>query len=233
MGLFMTKKKLTNKKIFWGSLASLFILGSIFIVTNKNQQANIGEKTSSNMISLTTTPPPLAYNPHISTYPTPIINPDWKSYTSKIVGYSFAAPSQWRAEIFDDASVFSFHAQKGDISQDDPNGAFFDISFPISTQGTQGLVGLENSSNWAMSAEYITNNYITIEGRKTLIVKSRSTTNPPGNLRSGWCSQCSTKYVYINLGNGKILKISGYWGPNRSDFEPVFDKIVSSIHFIR
>lgn len=229
----------------------IFIFFLVILFQNNQKKSFL---TVSKIPQISPTAVPLAYNSEISIFPTPTIDTiisTWKTYTNTIVGYTIKAPPEWKAEINNDQTLlnhqdyvsnFGFNANtnNSEFGPDDPNSANIDIPFPfnikvphkdIGSTYEKGLKGLENSSNWSFSAEYITNNYTEIEGRRTLIVKSKSTINPPPNLRASYCSQCSTKYVYIDLGNGKILTIEAYWGPNRVDFEPLFDKFIATLHF--
>jgi len=171
----------------------------------------------------------------------------WKTYNNSKIGYSFKAPTTWNVNINNDDSSLSHQDAVGNVSiglvNAEPGMVYssptIEILFPISIAGPHtdlgkqyenGLKGLENSSNWG-SSSVDSSKYITIDGKKAFVVRSSTLGKPKPTQSYDWCGNCITKYVDIDLGNGKILHIEGLFTEKDKEFEDSFDSFYSTIKF--
>lgn len=172
---------------------------------------------------------------------------DWKTYTSKKVGYSIKVPPGWEMEQQEDDSLLSNqdYVMNMTFYPDGIKGIptrLIGISFPISIRGPhkdlgrqfeQGLDKLgsvkEEPAEWYSEQKSY---FIKVDGYKALVKLTTFKNEAPSNFRGGWC-ECTYKHVYIDLANSNVLDIEGYWANNYTNFEEVFDKIISTIQFLK
>lgn len=172
---------------------------------------------------------------------------EWKTYSNKKVGYSIKVPPGWEMEQQEDDSLLSNQDYVTNMTfyPDGIKGIptrLIGISFPISISGPhkdlgkkfeQGLDKLgsvtEEPAEWYSEQKSYS---LKVDGYKALAKLTVLKNEAPPNFRGEWC-ECTYKHVYIDLANGKVLDIEGYWTNNFTNFEEVFDKIISTIQFLR
>lgn len=173
----------------------------------------------------------------------------WKLYQSVKVGYSIKAPPSWKVTPNEDDSLLSDQDYLTNMTlmpESEGEGIIGNsvtIAFPISIQGPHkelgkqfenGLEGLalpskDEPSSWFTKQE---SSYTQVDGHRALIKVKVYKSTPPAGFAGGWCD-CTHKHVYIDLGNGKILDILGYWQNSNKGFEGIFDLMISTLKFTK
>lgn len=171
----------------------------------------------------------------------------WQLVTSQKGGYSLRIPKTWKVDKTENDSLLAgqdyavnmtLSSEKGGEGQAQFINAIT-VPFPfvinakhqdMGKKFEQGLAGLymQNESNVMIKSS--TSEYATIGGYKALVQKvvnldnEADLTESPGE----YCLGCTTKTVYIDLGNGKIVEFAGSWEKGFPEFEATFDQIMQT-----
>ncbi len=166
-------------------------------------------------------------------------------------GYTLKIPSTWKVTTKneDDSLLrgqdyvvnLTLSSEKGE-----PDGQMqfvnaITIPFPYTIKGPHydmgkkfenGLEGLVVNNPNPVNAKSITSKYLTVNTMKALTVTTVMV-DKNSDLSEGFAGEylfgSTTKVVYIDMGNGKILEISGTWTQDYPQFETVFDQIIQTL----
>ena len=204
----------------------LAAVGGTLIYTN---YSNNRSKTVPNPV-VTQTPQP---TPSPSdARPTPIgagETANWKTYTDQTFKYEFKYPATWGltpsdAKVNLSNYIVSFY----------PDGFTGVPSRGIDIRLATGGASLDDLSKTPSDqAAWFSSDKSTfgqIGPYKSLTKLQIYKPNPPSGFIGEWCN-CIHKNVYIDLNNGKVLNINGYWSNQDNQFGNIFNQILSTFKF--
>lgn len=176
---------------------------------------------------------------------------DWRSVISIKGDYSLKIPPSWRVTTNnEDDSFLNSQDYLTNLVLSSPEGQSegqaqfvnaISIPFPFTIKGSHydvgtkfesGLTGLYINNSNPVNAKSITSEYLTVNGMKALAVTTVML-DKESDLTEGFAGEylldATTKVIYIELGNGKILEMSGTWENKYTNFEDTFDQIMQTL----